>query len=310
MFFWTDNSFGGPLVATWHGIISLTLTQAWFPLSAEVWNAPTWFLSAFSFCLVVLPHALKVVAPMTKSELRRTIGFLTIASIVPKLAYSYDLSVWAIFEGTLNAKTHPNYAFFNALRFNPLFALLEVLMGVAACRLVMLDSEKERSETGSSMLPLVAMVTIIILRANDVVTFNDMLVRGFLFIPLFIVFLMRVHRESVSGTSFLAKGVVSFFNLPFLTSLGGVSFPMFIIHGPIGQLFYKKAVAKLLWGGPLNKVLGEWFFGIYWLVVVVVAYVLQNTFLTSKAVGSASGAATSAIVTAIRGTDPASKTPS
>jgi hypothetical protein len=299
MFVWTDATFSGPLIAAWHGIISLTLTSAWFPLSAEVWNAPTWFLSAFAFCLVLLPHGLKLVGVMSKSELRRTIAFLTIASIVPKLAYSYDLKAWTIFEGMLNARSHPNYAFFNGIRFNPLLAFFEVLMGATACRLVMLDTEKETSSTGSSFLPLAAMLAIIVLRASDVIAINDMIVRGCFFIPLFLAFLMRVHRETVSGPGL--KLVVKFFTLPLFMFLGGISFPMFILHGPIGQLFYKKAVATQVWGGPLNKVVGEWFFGIFWLVVIVAAYASQKLFLEKKIVKDTSAAVDKWLCTAIKG---------
>ena len=33
--------------------------QAWFPAHAEIWNAPTWFLSALTFAMVVLPHVVR-----------------------------------------------------------------------------------------------------------------------------------------------------------------------------------------------------------------------------------------------------------
>lgn len=32
----------------------------------------------------------------------------------------------------------------------------------------------------------------------------------------------------------------------------GLAFPMFILHGPIGQIFYKKALATRLWGKPMH----------------------------------------------------------
>ena len=42
-----------------------------------------------------------------------------------KLAYSYDLGVWGIFEGTLAAKLHPNMMLWNVTRFHPFYALVE-----------------------------------------------------------------------------------------------------------------------------------------------------------------------------------------
>lgn len=35
--------------------------QAWFPAHAEIWNAPTWFLSALTFAMIVLPHVVSAV---------------------------------------------------------------------------------------------------------------------------------------------------------------------------------------------------------------------------------------------------------
>ncbi|CAE8667775.1 unnamed protein product, partial [Polarella glacialis] len=132
----------GAFTAVWNGFLSVFMLQAWFPFSAEVWNAPTWFLSALTFALCVLPYCLRVLSGQKKAELRRTLVFLTVLSLLPKLSYSYDLNAWGLMEGMLNAKTHPNYALFNSLRFSPFAAVLEVLMGATACRLVMLDDPK------------------------------------------------------------------------------------------------------------------------------------------------------------------------
>ncbi len=37
----------------------LRSAQAWFPAHAEIWNAPTWFLSALTFAMIVLPHVVR-----------------------------------------------------------------------------------------------------------------------------------------------------------------------------------------------------------------------------------------------------------
>jgi peptidoglycan/LPS O-acetylase OafA/YrhL len=294
MFFWVDSTFSGTLTAVWHGLLSGSLMQAWFPLSAEVWNAPTWFLSALTFSLMVLSYCLKVLAVQSKKQLRRTLVILSGLCFLPRLAYSYDLGCWGIFEGLLNARTHPNYALFNSLRFSPLGALLEVLMGAAACRLVMLDTDKETENTGSTLWPLAGMIGILGLRTAGVVALNDMLVRSLIFIPLFIKFLMRLHRESVGS---LPKLVPQFLNLGIFKWLGGISFPIFIVHGPIGQLFYKKAVATKVFGGSLARIPG--FFGVYWLTVIVFAWLLTKLFLQNKKVGEASKSLTNSICNAL-----------
>lgn len=106
--------------------------QAWFPAHAEIWNAPTWFLSALTFSLVVLPHVLPTIAEMRKKGLTMLLTGLTLVSLVSKLAYSYDLNCWGILEGMCSAKSHPNLLFWNIVRFNPFYCLLEVSSSVSS----------------------------------------------------------------------------------------------------------------------------------------------------------------------------------
>eukprot|EP00439_Symbiodinium_sp_Y106_P019908 s5753_g2.t1 len=42
VFLFVDISYSGVATAAWNGFISIFMLQAWFPTSAEVWNAPTW----------------------------------------------------------------------------------------------------------------------------------------------------------------------------------------------------------------------------------------------------------------------------
>jgi hypothetical protein len=58
---------------------------------------------------------------------------------VAKVAFAYDTGLWTALDGMLTARTHPNIMFGNATRFSPFYATLEVLLGVVACRMVMLD---------------------------------------------------------------------------------------------------------------------------------------------------------------------------
>jgi hypothetical protein len=53
-----------------HVLLSRPFTQAWFPAHAEIWNAPTWFLSALTFAMLVLPHVLPAIAAMRKKGLK------------------------------------------------------------------------------------------------------------------------------------------------------------------------------------------------------------------------------------------------
>mmetsp|Transcript_30018 Transcript_30018/g.78600 ORF Transcript_30018/g.78600 Transcript_30018/m.78600 type:complete len:176 (+) Transcript_30018:1-528(+) len=160
-------------------------------------------------------------------------------------------------------------------------------MGAVSCRLVMLDGAGDADESGSPAWPLAAIVALLGLRACGAVVLNDMLVRSGVFIPLWIVFMMRLHRQSVSKSG-ASKPLPKFLCNKHLLYLGSISFPIFIVHGPIGQVFYKKAVVKALFGGPLSKgpaATGiDPLFLVYWAVVLAVAALCQRKFLTSPMV--------------------------
>ena len=57
---------------------------------------------------------------------------------------------------------------------------------------------------------------------------------------------------------------------PVLTYLGTISFPIFVVHGALGQVFYKKIIATKLWGA----VMPHSFFPLYCLIVLAAAAAL------------------------------------
>jgi peptidoglycan/LPS O-acetylase OafA/YrhL len=297
MFIYADSYYNGFFKAAAHGLMSLTLVQSWFPMHAEIWNAPTWFLSAMSFAMVAMPSSIASIAKMSKKGLTQALVCLSGILLIPRLAYSYDLGVWSIMEGLLNARTHPNIAFWNSIRFNPFYALLEMLIGVVLARMVMLDTEEDKAKAAkpgllsslknSPVWPLVGMVAVIVLRAYDVVGLNDVLTRSLLFLPLFGRFLINAHRQTLRDT----EGTPSLTRLlawkP-LTYLGTISFPIFVLHGPLGQLFYKKVIAKqFVWGAYNSQ---PWFFWLYLAATVVGGALLHWAFVSRKWVGNATRA--------------------
>lgn len=74
------------------------------------------------------------IAEMRKRGLAMLLAVLTGVSLLGKLAYSYDLGVWTLLEGVTSARAHPNLMLWNLTRFHPFYALVEVLIGVAAAR--------------------------------------------------------------------------------------------------------------------------------------------------------------------------------
>jgi hypothetical protein len=76
--------------------------------------------------MVMLPFTVPTIASLKRKGLQIVLVCLTLLSLLPKLAYSYDLGAWTLMEGMLNAKTHPNILFWNVTRFNPFYCLIEV----------------------------------------------------------------------------------------------------------------------------------------------------------------------------------------
>jgi peptidoglycan/LPS O-acetylase OafA/YrhL len=287
MFLYADVHYSGWLVALWHGFLSVTLTQAWFPMHAEVWNAPTWFLSSLTFATALLPFSLPSMAKMNKPQLRRTAGWLFLINLLPKLGYSYDFAGAArLMEGVVSNKLFPNIAVFNMQRFHPPFLAAEIMLGAVACRLVMLDDapgEESPVSTNalSTLVPLVGMGGILWVRSlPGVLQVSDLLVRSVVFVPLFLRLLMAAHRNTVRSVK---DPTVAFLSNKLLVGLGNLSFPIFIVHGPIGQVFYKKLIATKLFGKALT---GPEYFGTYLVTVLMSAWLLQQTFLRSKAVAN------------------------
>ena len=102
---------------------------------------------------------------------------------------------------------------------------------------------------------------------------------------------MRIHRNTVAG----AKGFTALLGTRPLTYLGTISFPIFVLHGAIGQVFYKKIVATKLWGG----VMPQSFFPAYCAVVLLSAVAVQHLFLENKKVQEISASITKKITAAL-----------
>mmetsp|Transcript_66578 Transcript_66578/g.124237 ORF Transcript_66578/g.124237 Transcript_66578/m.124237 type:complete len:444 (-) Transcript_66578:435-1766(-) len=269
---WMKNT---PRTTLFNAFLNYTLLQAWFPSSAEIWNPPTWFLSALTFANVTLPSmVLPVVSRLSKSGVTKLLYGLGAVSFLQKLSYSQSWQFTC--RGNYTTKTSlPKL--WNLTRFHPVWAVIEVVMGVCACRTVMLDTPEERRAPVAN--PLWLFITSYATLALRLTRFNlnDALIRSCLFIPLYTKFLTTIHRDCMSDSP---RAITRFFGSKFMTKLGGLAFPMFILHGPIGQLFYKRRVALKLWGGVMPKS----FFPVYVAIVMLAGHLLNEGFVKNKAV--------------------------
>ena len=195
-------------------------------------------------------------------------------------------------------RKHPNLMVWNTVRFNPVYALVEILIGVCSCRLVMLDnveapdsSTASESKISKPITIMVGMLSLLVFRAANWITINDGLARSCVFIPLWSLFMMQIHRETVKDigsttatTTSGPQGLTKLLNSKALVYLGSISFPIYIFHGPIGQVFYKKAIAVKLFGAVMSKKFGYAFFPVYMATVLAVSVLVKKYFLDNKAV--------------------------
>jgi len=280
MFIWTERQFKQP----WSGIsfrafLNYTMLQAWFPNEAEIWNQPTWFLSSLTFSNLTMPTmVLPAVASLSRKGVEKLFAGLTLVSLLQKVSYSETAR---FHSNALNApKLQP--VLWNLTRFHPFWALIEMTMGIAAAREVMLDAPEDRDRVHTNPLVyFVAAFSSLALRVTRF-DFNDAIVRGVLFVPLWTKFLTSIHRDGLSQNP---RPITKFFGSKIMSSLGSLAFPMFILHGPIGQVFYKKVVARKLWGKPMPNS----FFPIYLLICLLASHLTNEFFVKNKAVGAFSG---------------------
>jgi len=291
MFVQVERWFKTPWTTTLNrAFLSFSMLQAWFPKEAEIWNQPTWFLSALTFSNLTMPAVLPAVAGLSKDGLRKLFYALTGVSLLQKISYS-ETSRFHVHNVT-KKDTYP--LIWNLTRFHPFWATMEMTMGIAAVREVMLDTPEERKqETVDPLYFFVAAYSTLLLRLTSF-DFNDAMIRATLFVPLYTKFLTAVHRDCLSANP---APITRFFGSKAMTYLGGLAFPMFILHGPIGQIFYKKILATRLWGRPMPTS----FFPAYLAICLVCSHFLNENFVKSKKVAQVAGSVAKWLATKTEG---------
>eukprot|EP00429_Kryptoperidinium_foliaceum_P043834 CAMPEP_0176107360 /NCGR_PEP_ID=MMETSP0120_2-20121206/53882_1 /TAXON_ID=160619 /ORGANISM="Kryptoperidinium foliaceum, Strain CCMP 1326" /LENGTH=424 /DNA_ID=CAMNT_0017441497 /DNA_START=45 /DNA_END=1319 /DNA_ORIENTATION=+ len=259
--------------------LNYSMLQAWFPAEAEVWNQPSWFLSALTFSNLAMPAVLTRTAALSKIGLQKLFYALTTISVLQKLSFSNTSRFHSHNMATTERQTP---LIWNLTRFHPFSALMEMTMGVVSAREVMMDTEADQK--GLCENPTVyfcAAYATLLLRASSF-DFNDAMIRSTLFVPLYSKFLQALHRDCLSATpcaltQLLRSGPVA--------HLGSLTFSMFLLHAPIGQLFYKKAVATRLWGKPMSRS----FFPVYLAIVFVSSHLVNERVIKSEYVQRVAG---------------------
>ena len=64
--------FADVLGEAFRAFLNFSMLQAWFPKEAEIWNQPTWFLSALTFSNLTMPT---LILPQV-ANLSKNLGWL------------------------------------------------------------------------------------------------------------------------------------------------------------------------------------------------------------------------------------------
>lgn len=225
--------------------------------------------------------ASKCISCRGRKGLQKLLAALWGVSLLQKVSYSETARFHSSKEHPVDGKVMMPLIW-NLTRFHPIWALFEMTTGIIAARHVMLDTEEDkRNKPMNPIWLFLAAYSSLALRLTKY-DFNDAIIRGVLFVPLFTEFLTAMHRDALTAQP---SAITRFFGCKIMATLGSLAFPMFIVHGPIGQIFYKKAIAKKLWGKPMPHA----FFPFYLAICLGLSHLVNEHFVKNKKVGAFAG---------------------
>ncbi len=237
MFIYIEIYYKHGAMLPWHALSVLSLTQAWIPSWGTLWNSPTWFLSAIVFCSAIFPWILQAICRLSRKRLFWGLGTILFLAISLRVVYALQSSFWQL-EGIKAV----NLGAFNLFRFNPLINSIEFLSGIFAARIFMTaPAGEKKTHSWTPTLLCLSLVSVILLRF--VFPVNDLIVRSVAFSPLFLCFIYALHKHRESH-------LFSFLSWKPFQYMGEISFSIYILHGAIGQLFYKKLISSQLFAEP------------------------------------------------------------
>jgi peptidoglycan/LPS O-acetylase OafA/YrhL len=210
------------------GVLSVTLTQAWFPEYALTWNFPTWALSTVVFFYLVFPPMVKFLARLDHGTKWALLALAPVVSLIPSIIY---LSI---------VSEERSLSFWNEfIMRNPLLWLPHFMMGMLLARIFNI-TRYDRSR-GPGLNPrriswgdAAALILLVIFLLKDEFIAKlllmgevspHLILRHGLLAPLFLVVIYDLANN---------RGVMArLFSLPGLRQLGEASFSMFILQFPV-----------------------------------------------------------------------------
>jgi peptidoglycan/LPS O-acetylase OafA/YrhL len=218
------------------GVLSLTLTQAWFPEYALSWNAPTWALSAVLFFYLMFPPLVRWLARLSQPARWALLLACPVVSLIPSMVL---LLVFGVPRYDTFARDKV-LAFWNEFVMRtPLFWLPHFLMGMLLARIFNINRferswRRGPSRWGVSAGDLAAALLLALFCVKDEIIARNVFggrlyphpfLRHGLLAPLYLV----VLYDLANGRGLLAW----LLSLPGLRPLGEASFSIFIWQVPV-----------------------------------------------------------------------------
>jgi peptidoglycan/LPS O-acetylase OafA/YrhL len=211
-------SAGSLLVAAASAFVALTLTQAWFPPFALLWNVPAWSLSVEAFFYFLFPWlARKISRPEVSSAKLVLVGGLTWAiGLLAPIVYTLCNSDGA---GRPIAPETTGL-WITLLKYVPIAHLPEFIVGAVAGELFLRELRSGVQRGAAILTPAVTAAVFVVLAFSASIPY--LLLHNGLLTPLFAVLVYSLAREGSVVARFLA--------LPLLVLLGDASYAVYLLH--------------------------------------------------------------------------------
>jgi peptidoglycan/LPS O-acetylase OafA/YrhL len=200
------------------GPSTLTLTQAWLPQWALVWNSPGWSLSAEAFFYFLFPFLALPVARLNRRQALLAVAGFWLLSLVPPACCLL---------------AQPGGMWLRAVELNPLLRLPEFLLGMALGRCFVLRDPRTGPATrpgfgrALSLLALAGIVAVLSVGGH----LPRVCLHNGLLSPLFALLIYSLAREKCLPARLLSARA--------LVVLGEASYALYILHVPLRAWLYR-----------------------------------------------------------------------
>ena len=207
----------GAIKLTLSALMALTLTQAWAPQTATLWNIPAWSLSVEAFFYAVFPFlAIPLARRLKANRLIQAMAVIWLAGLVPPFLYMATNP-----DGLVTpARFAPDALWLTALKYSPLTRLPEFLLGVILGRIYLEDLASKRRHDGGRIAATSLVALFFALAISGWLPYP--LVHNGLFAPLFAMLIYGLaHGGGVLGL---------LLRIPVIVLLGEASYGLYILH--------------------------------------------------------------------------------